>query len=76
MQQILDRAEKALNIREKYADADTGLHSIRKMLAQELYDKYRKDGMSKKDALNHVSEYLGHGKDRMETMRQYVLNIY
>ena len=72
----LSRTEEAIGIRAKYAEANSGIHSIRKMIAQEKFDQFRADGMSQKDALDKVSEYLGHGKDRMETMQQYVLNIH
>lgn len=72
----LARAEEALGIRDKYRDADTGIHCIRKMVAQEKYDEFREHGLSKKDSLNAVSLYLGHGVNRDETMRQYVLNIH
>lgn len=72
----LARAEQALNIRERYRNADTGIHSIRKMIAQERYDEYRKNGLSKKESLDKVSEYLGHGTNRQETLEQYVLNIH
>jgi len=72
----LSRAEEALNIRERYKEADTGVHSIRKMVAQQRYDTYRSNGLSKKESVNLVSEYLGHGNNRIETMSQYILNIH
>lgn len=72
----LSRAEIALGIRKIYKDADTGIHCIRKMVAQERYNEFRSQGLSKKESLNKVSEYLGHGKNRNETMKQYILNIY
>lgn len=72
----LSRAEDAIGIREKYKNADTGIHCIRKMVAQEIYDECRNNGLSKKESLDVVSEYLGHGKNRNETMKQYVLNIH
>lgn len=72
----LSRAEEALGIRLRYQEADTGIHCIRKMVAQERYDEFRDQGLSKKDSLNAVSSYLGHGANRDETMRQYVLNIH
>jgi integrase len=72
----LVRSEEALRIRDRYRNADTGIHSIRKMVAQELYDKHRENGLSKKESLNLVSAYLGHGKNREQTMKQYILNIH
>jgi len=72
----LSRAEEALNIRVRYRNAYTGVHSIRKMVAQQRYDEYRSKGLSKKESLDLVAEYLGHGKNRAETMKQYILNIH
>lgn len=72
----LARAEEAIGIRERYKNADTGIHCIRKMVAQERYDEYRKNGLTKKESMDKVSEYLGHGANRQETMEQYVLNIH
>lgn len=72
----LVRAEEDLGIREKYKAADTGIHSIRKMRAQELYDEYRTKGFGQKEALEFVSEYLGHGKNRKDVMKAYILKIH
>lgn len=71
----LVRAEEDLGIRGKYQAATTGIHSIRKMRAQELYDEYRSKGLGAKEALNLVSEYLGHGKNRKDVMKAYILKI-
>lgn len=70
----IDRAMIGEGIRNKYAD--TSIHCIRKMYAQKEYDKFRSEGMEIKQALQEVSKLLGHGEDRMELMREYVLNIY
>lgn len=59
---------------EKYTEEKTSFHSIRKMVAQELYDEKREAGMDWKDAWNEVSEYLGHGEDRWTLFQTYVLN--
>ena len=72
----LSRTEEALGIREKYKNADTGIHCIRKMVAQERYDEYRESGLSQKESINKVSQYLGHGINRYETMKEYILNIH
>ena len=72
----LERAESALGFREKFKTSCTGVQSIRKMVAQEIYDKYRADGLTQKQSLTATSIYLGHGENRAETMRQYVLNIH
>lgn len=72
----LARTEKELGIRKEYKEADTGIHCIRKMVAQERYDSYRAENMTRKGALNTVSHYLGHGDNRFATMEHYVLNIH
>lgn len=69
----LDRAMKSLGIRNKYTD--TSIHCIRKMYAQKEYDRCRAEGKDINKSLQEVSQLLGHGKDRLELMRQYVLNI-
>ena len=72
----LERAESALGFREKFKDSCTGVQSIRKMVAQQIYDKYRASGLTQKQSLTATSIYLGHGENRDETMKQYVLNIH
>lgn len=69
----IDRAMKGEGIRNKYAD--TSIHCIRKMYAQKEYDRFRSEGMEIRQALQEVSKLLGHGEDRMELMKEYVLNI-
>ena len=64
---------KSLGIRNKYTD--TSIHCIRKMYAQKEYDRCRAEGKDINKSLQEVSQLLGHGKDRLELMRQYVLNI-
>lgn len=61
---------------EKYTKAKTSTHAIRKMVAQEKYDEYRNSGLSRKDSINKVSFYLGHGKNRDECISRYVTNIW
>lgn len=68
----LTRIEEKLGIREDYKTAKTGMHSIRKMWAREHYVVYREQGLSKQDALDRVSEALGHGKNRNELMDVYI----
>lgn len=72
----LSRAEEALGIRDKYRDADTGIHALRKMAAQEYFDKQRENGLTQKEALDSTSIYLGHNGDRDSLMKVYVLNIH
>lgn len=70
----LQRVEEKLGMTQ-YKECKTGIHSIRKMVAQELYDKYRAAGLSIKEAWGNVAEYLGHGRDRTELMKVYITNI-
>lgn len=70
------RAEEALGIRDKYRNADTGIQCIRKMSAQEYFDKCREEGMTQKQSLDATSRHLGHGDDRDALMKVYVLNIH
>ena len=72
----LARAEEALGIRDRYRNADTGIHCIRKMSAQEYYDARRAEGMTQKQSLDATSRHLGHGCDRDTLMKIYVLNIH
>lgn len=69
----LDRGMKAIGIRNKYNN--TSIHCIRKMYAQKEYDRCRVEGKTIKESLQDVSILLGHGKERIELMRQYVLKI-
>lgn len=69
----IDRAMKSIGIRNKYKD--TSVHCIRKMYAQREYNRCRAEGKSIKESLQEVSILLGHGKERLELMRQYVLEI-
>lgn len=71
----LNRTLAKLGI-DRYRKAKSGVHSIRKMVAQEMYDSERAKGFSKKESMNIVSVYLGHGKDREALIREYVLNIH
>lgn len=70
----IDRVMKGEGIRNKYTD--TSIHCIRKMYGQREFDRYRAEGMEIRQALQEVSVLLGHGKDRLELMKQYVLNIH
>lgn len=67
------RCMERVGISEKYKD--TSIHSIRKMYAQESYDRFREQGLSIKEALGEVSKLLGHGEDRRALMKEYVLQI-
>lgn len=60
----------------QYIDRKTSIHSMRKMVAQEEFDKHRADGLSRQESLDKVSNFLGHGENRNELMERYVANIY
>lgn len=56
----------------------SGFHSIRKCWAQNEYDRCREeDGMTCQEALDYVSQQLGHGKERdLATLQRYIANIW
>ena len=60
-------------LKEKYTN--TSIHSIRKLYAQEEFDRLRKEGLEIKQALGEVSVLLGHSDNRIELMKEYVLDI-
>ncbi|WP_270215504.1 tyrosine-type recombinase/integrase [Clostridium butyricum] len=70
----IDRAMERQGIRNKYND--TNIHSIRKMYAQREFNRCRSEGKNIKESLQEVSVLLGHGQDRLELMKQYVLDIH
>lgn len=70
----IQRELERLDMKDKYAD--TSIHCIRKMYAQEQYDRYRDEGYEIKEALGQVSVDLGHSENRLELMKSYVLNIH
>lgn len=67
---FLNRVMKNLGMKEKYPQ--TSIHSIRKMVAQEKWDRVRADGGSKKEARAEVCHFLGHGRDRNDVAKVYV----
>ncbi|OBY12502.1 tyrosine-type recombinase/integrase [Clostridium paraputrificum] len=69
---FLQRSLEKCGLREKYSSAKTGIHSIRKMAAQNHYDECRANGMSIREAKQDTSQWLGHGKDRLELMNEYI----
>lgn len=70
----IQREMEKIELKDKYSD--TSIHCIRKMYAQEQFDRYRDEGMEIREALGAVSVDLGHSKDRIELMKEYVLNIH
>lgn len=79
LNRAIARWEVKAGCRKKYGDAKTSVHAIRKMGAQQLYDKYRKTH-TKRETLEYVSIYLGHGGGRFENdwdeTKTYLSNIY
>jgi integrase len=69
---FLNRTMKCLHLKEKYPQ--TSIHSIRKMVAQREWDRLRAEGYSRKERMQKVSEFLGHGRDRYDIIRIYVGN--
>ena len=64
----LNRLQENMNL-EKHSN-----HDIRRLIAQEKYDQYRKDGMSIKDAANKTSNWLSHGNGRQDMLeRSYII---
>ena len=70
----LRRAFHALGMTE-YVQHKTGFHALRKLAAQRHFDECRGCGLSVSDSLARTSIWLGHGRDRNELMRHYVLDI-
>ena len=71
----LRRAFHALGMTE-YIDHKTSYHALRKLAAQRYYDACRQRDISIKESLSQTSVWLGHGRNRDELMRHYVLEIY
>ena len=68
---------KMVSLRDLYKEARTGIHSIRKMAATNLYDHLRNSGVSRADAIRYLNRWLGHGEDRgTEVLRYYVANLW
>ncbi len=59
-----------------YNAEKTGVHCIRKMVAQERYNEFRDEGYTRNESRDMTSEYLGHGEDREELMKEYVENMW
>ncbi|ENY98437.1 hypothetical protein HMPREF1092_03348 [Clostridium thermobutyricum] len=73
----LNRAMKKLNIKNEYKE--TSFHSIRKLYAQEEYERYRLAGDSIEMACCKVSEQLGHSAERgldKKLISRYIKNIW
>ena len=51
-------------------------HDIRRLLAQEKYDSYREEGLSKEDALAKTSTWLNHVTPRERMLTQSYITIH
>lgn len=71
---FLNRQLNAIGLAQ-YTEHDTGIHAIRKMVAQQYYDKCREGGQTIQQALNSTSVFLGHGEGRNNLMKHYLQNI-
>ena len=67
---------KRIREREDVHDLDgikSGVHAIRKLWATELFEEKVSNGQSAKEAWGDVSEELGHGRNRPELFKVYVV---
>lgn len=74
LSQALNRCMKSLDLEQDYTGHKTGFHAIRKMIAQEMYDENVQNGLSGMDAFNPVSVFLGHGENRHDLFKSYIVN--
>ncbi len=71
----LNRIMTKLGLKAQYKD--TGMHSIRKLWAQETWDMCRTSGMEFKETIRYLNNQLGHGKDRdKKLLGVYVKNMH
>lgn len=56
----------------RYNNSCTGIHSIRKLYAKETYKDELAKGVTEKEAVNYVSNSLGHGDGRKITVTAYI----
>lgn len=63
--------EKA-GISEKYKDAKTGIHSLRKGTACEIAKRYKDSGYDREEILSKISQELGHGTSRRDVLKKYL----
>lgn len=65
---FLSRTEDKLGI-ERHS-----FHDLRRYRAQEMYDQYRKGGMTREQALSSVGMWLNHGPHREKLVLESYLN--
>lgn len=73
----VNRALDKAGLKEEYKD--TSIHCIRKMAAQEFYDRCREQEQDINSSLGDTSLFLGHSEERgrdMELMSAYIHNIH
>lgn len=73
----LNRAMHKLDIKNNYKE--TSFHSVRKLFAQEEYDRLRNEGTSIQEACKKVAEQLGHSQERgldENLINRYIKNIW
>lgn len=63
--------EKA-GISEKYKDAKTGIHSLRKGTSCEIARGYKDLGYDREEILSKISQELGHGTSRRDVLKKYL----
>lgn len=63
---------KDVTVKSQYQNQ--AYHSIRKMFAQNEYDKCRNSGMSKKESFQFVTQQLGHNRIDSDLMNRYIAN--
>lgn len=51
----------------------TGIHAIRKLYSTEHFDELVESGMSKKEAWDTVCDLIGHGENRNDLFKKYVV---
>ena len=70
------RALEKVNLKEEYNG--NKIHSVRKLYAQETFDRYREDGYNIESSLGKVSKDLGHSEERgkdKDLINRYIKDI-
>lgn len=57
----------------EFSEHKTGIHAVRKMVAQREYDRERNGGKTREEAEAWVNEFLGHGENREDLAKIYIL---
>lgn len=71
LNKFLSRKLISLNI-TRYQSSKTGVHSIRKKVAKDKMKEDMKLGMTKQQAMDDTSKFLGHNKNRNSVINTYV----